>query len=177
MSDIADDDEFYELAPWERALLAGGQLDPKPSDVRDGDLLTGTLYGNPFTDWPADTDDPGDVYFQGGHASLSLTLDESTWRSYVTVTSRKPAPSPWMPWIEHPDAWWQHTDGSAIEHSEAFDGLDTPADWQRVAVIPWDLIEQLSHDYHADGVAFAGIREAWGNSAAIERIIDAADAK
>jgi len=64
--------------------------DIKPSDVRDGDLLTGTLYGNPFTDWPALVPSPGNVYVGAPLPCRKMTAG-SEWLPSVTVTARKPA--------------------------------------------------------------------------------------
>jgi len=143
----------------------------EPSDVHDGDLLTGALYGNPFTEWVASRPDSGTVQFGESRWPISLSY-AGEWLSYVTVSSRKPAPSPLLPWM-----YWQEEatrEVVAVDPSACKDCIVgephtcrylTPnPGWQRVAVIPWDLIEKakrlLLGGYSAD---------------AIQAIFDAAD--
>ena len=61
------------------------------------------------------------------------------------------APSPPLPWVEHPDAWWQVKSGGkfppAARHSwqMAERRQAYPDAFARVAVIPWDLIKDLEY--------------------------------
>jgi len=87
------------------------------------------------------------------------------WASCVTVTARKPAPAPLLPWAL-PDAapYWRHANGG-VETAEWLQGsLATvvSSDWQGGYFIPADLIESLRTGY---------------TSAAVRAILDAADAK
>jgi len=152
------------LAAWEIELLTGEQKDPAPSDVRDGDLLTGTLYGNPFTDWVVHVGKNGDLLF--GNFDR-IRIGDPAWGSFVTfvtVTARKPAPSPPLPWVEHPDSLWQDEYGDVAHSSSLIRASDDPKDWTRVYVIPADLIENLrrafdgpigSIDHAADAILHA----------------------
>ena len=76
-------------------------------------------------------------------------------------------PSPPLPWVEHPRAWWQHVDGNGDVYRSADMAftISVPACWQRVAVIPWDLIEDLRALDRDGGVT----------TRATEAILDAAD--
>ena len=162
------EDEDEQLPDWcegDPSHLPPAVSDPiLPSDVRDGDLLTGTFGMMEFTAMPAETN--GLVFL--GPTSLSEYDDAGGhWKPYVTVTARKPAPSP-LPWIEHPDAWWRRTvDAVTVTHSSIMAPPDMVRDsaareFERVAVIPWDLIEDLWLGYGM-------------GSDDIDAVIDAAD--
>ena len=102
-----------------------------------------------------------------------ITLNGGTYRVVDAdgkpILEPAPAPTPPLPWIEHPAAWWRDlTDHfELIYPSVQMDTADTPADWQRVAVIPWDLIDQLR-------VVVPGDDDNGLNEAA-DAILDAAD--
>jgi hypothetical protein len=148
-----------------------------PSDVRDGDLLTGTLYGLPFTDWPVRrAEDRGYVYvgeWNGDHIGLSGAVGDSGWRwgRNITVTALKPAPG-LLPWESNP-GWYRGKRGSIDEGYAYLIAAPDPlpsdvasvADYERVAVIPWDLIEGLREPH------FAG----YPPRAQIQDILDAVD--
>jgi len=142
------------LAAWEVELLTGEQKDPSPSDVRDGDLLTGTLYGLPFEDIVCRRFDTGNVWIVGFPAGLCVggMGDGWDWARHFTVSSRKPAPTPLLPWIEHP-GWYRRSGeppSRLVWHSRAtVKGPEThPQNFERVGVIPWDLIESLRENYN-----------------------------
>jgi len=86
------------------------------------------------------------------------------------ILEPEPAPTPPLPWVEHPDAWWVYVPNgermSATVHSSAMIA-PTPADWHRAAVIPWGLIDQLR-------VVVPGDDDNGLNEAA-DAILDAAD--
>jgi len=118
-----------------------------PSDVHDGDLLTGALYGNPFTDWPVSRIGEGLRWTKGlqyltNEADAAVTI----WRKEVTVTARRPAPSPPLPW-EEPDAapYWRHARSGGVSRHGTMQGSDgcDPDEWQGGYFIPADLIERL----------------------------------
>ena len=162
-----------------------------PSDVHDGDLLSGTLFGNPFTDWPVRrAEDRGYVYvgdWQGDHVGLSGAVGDSGWRwgANVTVTARKPAPRPPLPWVEHPDAWWavDSTDGwTSVLPSAAMTSSD-PTGWTRVnAPTPFrgyvPISRKLIEDLRPFVAAIEDARLNWGSRdyyLAAKAILDAAD--
>ena len=93
---------------------------------------------------------------------------------YKTVSGRlvEPAPTPPLPWVEHPRAWWLNTTG-VYENIYPSIGLlgsdDEVAEWQRVAVIPAGLIEQLRRSFTY------GTRVTDADLALLQKIADAAD--
>ena len=126
----------------------------KPSDVRDGDLLTLARmdeWGQVWTTPDALVQMLGGrvwIVTEGGRFKHPVSVGED-WLDGLSVSSRKPAPAPSLPWEEHPDAFWQREDGIEAYQSRALDSSDEPAEWQRVAVIPWDLIENLRRSERA----------------------------
>jgi hypothetical protein len=80
----------------------------------------------------------------------------------------KPAPSPPLPWVEHPRAWWQSSKDGWLTWSSQMGTTRDPAVWQRVAVIPWDLIDRLrdvvKYETHTEFIAQAILDAADGAS-------------
>ena len=109
--------------------------------------------------------DFGDLIRIGG-AALYRVVDADG----KAILEPEPAPTPPLPWVEHPDAWWVYVPNgermSATVHSSAMIA-PTPADWHRAAVIPWGLIDQLR-------VVVPGDDDNGLNEAA-DAILDAAD--
>jgi len=102
--------------------------------------------------------DFGDLIRIGGEALYRVVDADGK-----AILEPEPAPTPPLPWVEHPDAWWWLPPNPVgiyrSEHmANAGDGAPL---WQRVAVIPWQLIEEL--------------RTTWSGSTVIDAILDAAD--
>ena len=79
----------------------------------------------------------------------------------------KPAPSQ-LPWIEHPDAYFRdETDLDVYRAGDmgpgGQDGYNPERRYTRVAVIPWDLIEDLRGWCYGTGITY------------VDAVIDAAD--
>ena len=183
--------------------LTGGRPVPAanlPSDVRDGDLLTGTARkpGRNPCDRPAlpepnrlleaTVDDnpsvplasepivfdpqPGRVYLVNGFRRILQATGNLLTDGHYTVDFVD-APTPPLPWVERPDSFWQIPGNrtGVIYHSailtDAGEGPHTADVWQRVAVIPWDLIEQLRWAYDA--------ADAYASAYPLGEILDAAD--
>ena len=79
------------------------------------------------------------------HACRYLTPGPGVRRVLVTPVEPEPALTPPLPWVEHPNTWWQ----DANELTQVYPSVDMdmnfydPSRWRRVAVIPQDLIERL----------------------------------
>jgi len=135
----------------QQALRAQAERDPAvpepilPSVVHDGDLLTGTLYGNPFTDWPVSRIGEGIRWTKGpqyltNEADAAVTI----WRKEVTVTARKPAPSPPMPWMLPGAApLWMHKVWREFVWLSSMGTADDPGEWVGGYFIPTELMEKL----------------------------------
>jgi len=174
----ADEKPDLPLAESEVELLTGVQKDPSPADCSDRDLLTGTLYGNPFTDWPVrrfSEEDGGSLYFPLGYNVFLHDHGQNKWLADVTVTSRKPAPTPPLatlaPWQEpHAAPLWRHKTG-AVHRAATLRawGTEPPAEWQGGYFISADLIEKLPSDPENEPHLLLAY--------AVQAILDAADAR
>jgi len=99
---------------------------------------------------------------------------DETWAEFARNAEtwlRAPlATAPPLPWVEHPDAWWQHADGDRAYPSRNLvnSTYEEVGDWQRVAVIPADLIEKLRQGFRASDYGAQ-------TDKAAKAILDAAD--
>jgi len=154
-ADPAEDVDRYDeggLLSGEARVIIPDEPEPvEPSDVRDGDLLTGTLFGLTFEDRACRKSDTGNIWIDEFPPGIVIggMGDGWRWNSCFTVSSRKPAPTPPLPWVE-PDAspYWRHKPSGFIWRlADMRNGRDVPDpepdDWQGGYFIPADLIERF----------------------------------
>jgi len=88
--------------------------------------------------WPFDA-----ILNFGDHVTLDGTSYFVVDADGKPILEPEPAPAPPLPWIEHPDAWWQSSKDGWLTPSSQMGTTRDPAVWRRVAVIPWKLIERF----------------------------------